>query len=106
MRVPCPSYRLTLDDQEITTSVASRLLRLTLTEYRLQESDQLDIVLADPQHNLAIPERGGKLHVWLGWKDAGLIHKGHFIVDEIEYSGPPDTLTLRDRPRAHGTQLA
>ncbi len=97
MRVPCPSYRLTLEDQEITASVASRLLRLTLTEYRLQEADQLDIVLADPQHTLAIPERGGKLHVWLGWKDTGLIHKGHFTVDEIEYSGPPDTLTVRAR---------
>ncbi len=97
MQVLCPQYRIIVKEEDITAQVATRLVRLTLTECRIEESDQLDIVLTDAHGELALPERGVTLHVWLGWAHIGLVHKGHFMVDEIEYSGPPDILTIRAR---------
>ncbi|MDV2451169.1 contractile injection system protein, VgrG/Pvc8 family, partial [Xanthomonas hortorum] len=35
--------------------------------------------------------------VALGWKATGLVDKGTFIVDEVEYSGAPDIITVRAR---------
>ncbi len=37
------------------------------------------------------------LRVFLGWQATGLVDKGTFIVDEVEYGGLPDQITLRAR---------
>nr|WP_244149797.1 phage late control D family protein [Xenorhabdus thuongxuanensis] len=72
-------------------------MSLTLTDNRGFEADQLDIELDDSNGKLALPKRGTKLSLRLGWQGEVLIHKGTFIVDEIEYSGAPDKITVRAR---------
>ncbi|WP_230939921.1 contractile injection system protein, VgrG/Pvc8 family [Xanthomonas translucens] len=44
-----------------------------------------------------MPRRGVTLTVAIGWKDSGLVEKGTFEVDEVEYSGSPDVITIRAR---------
>jgi len=97
MTYPIPVFKITLDDQDITAKFAPRLVSLTLTECRGEESDQLDITLTDADGRLAIPPRGARIKVQIGWADAGLVDKGMFTVDEVEHSGTPDQLTLRAR---------
>ncbi|MBB4591859.1 hypothetical protein FHR61_001992 [Xanthomonas arboricola] len=46
---------------------------------------------------MALPKRGVRLAVALGWKATGLVDKGVFVVDEVEYSGAPDIITVRAR---------
>jgi len=92
-----PVWRVTLDGQDITGRIEPRLIQLAITECRSGEADQLDIALSDHDGALDIPSRGVRLRVFLGWDDAGLVDKGTFLVDEVEYSGPPDRITLRAR---------
>ncbi|MHA3359396.1 phage late control D family protein [Yersinia enterocolitica] len=92
-----PDFMLTLNQQDITQNIRDRLLSLSLTDNRGFEADQLDIELDDADGQLAMPERGAVLSVFLGWKGSALIGKGDFIVDEVEHHGAPDTLTIRAR---------
>ncbi|MGX2065533.1 contractile injection system protein, VgrG/Pvc8 family, partial [Xanthomonas axonopodis pv. cassiae] len=73
------------------------LLDLTLTECRGGEADQLDLRFHDHDGKMALPKRGVRLAVALGWKATGLVDKGTFIVDEVEYSGAPDIIAVRAR---------
>lgn len=97
-----PDFRVTLEGQDLTDRMRPRLISLRLSEKRGGEADQLDIVLDDSDGRLAIPPEGAVLTVQLGWKrgsevSVGLVDKGRFIVDEVEHSGPPDTVTIRAR---------
>lgn len=96
-RVARPLFRLALDGQDITRRLEDRLESLILTDNRGFEADQLDVTLLDHDGQLAIPRRGVKLSLALGWSDTGLVDKGTYIVDEVEHRGSPDKLTLRAR---------
>ena len=102
MAYPKPAFKVTLDEQDVTGKIASRLVSMTLAECRGEDSDQLDIVLNDSDGLLAFPRLGARINVQIGWADTGLVDKGVFTVDEIEYSGAPDLLTLRARTATAG----
>lgn len=92
-----PAFRVTIEDKDITAIVSPRLISLSLTLCRGDESDQLDIALDDSDGKLAMPPRGAQISVALGWQSTGLVDMGKFTVDEVEHSGAPDTITLRAR---------
>lgn len=92
-----PAWRVVLDGQDLTERLRPRLLELTLTENRGGEADQLDLTIHDHDGRMALPRRGVELTVAIGWKDAGLVDKGRFRVDEVEHSGAPDVITIRAR---------
>lgn len=96
-----PAFSVIVHDKQgkknITQLVSDRLISLTLSDNRGFEADQLDISLSDHDGALPIPSRGAELEVAIGWKNQPLVEKGRFTVDEIEFSGAPDTLTLRAR---------
>ncbi|MCG7375220.1 phage late control D family protein [Pseudomonas luteola] len=94
---PVAIYKLTVDGTDISNLIAPRLISLDLTDNRGLEADQLSIVLSDHDGLLAIPPRGAKVRLWLGWNTTGLVDKGTYIVDETEHSGAPDVLSIRAR---------
>jgi len=91
-----PAFRLTVDGVNISDAVRPRLNSLTLTEKRGDEADQLEIVLSDTDGALAFPRPQAAISLALGLGD-DLVEKGRFTVDEFEWSGPPDALTIRAR---------
>ena len=112
------TYRLSLEGSELglgapvtlteairrqfVEAIGPRLLSLSLTEKRGGEADQLDIQLHDHDGRLTIPTPGQVLALQLGWEAGsevpiGLVDKGRFKVDEAEWSGPPDIVTIRAR---------
>lgn len=96
-----PAFALTLDGQDITSKINPRLVSLTLTEARENAVDELTITIDDSDGRVAIPRKGVKITLQLGWHGAGsatsLVDKGSFIVDEVEHEGAPDVLVLRAR---------
>ncbi|WP_340610814.1 phage late control D family protein [Xenorhabdus bharatensis] len=92
-----PVYILSAGDDNINARIQKRLMSLTLTDNRGFEADQLDIELDDSDGQLVLPRRGTTLSLHLGWQGEVPVHKGQFIVDEIEYSGAPDKITVRAR---------
>ncbi|MCL7930450.1 phage late control D family protein [Halomonas llamarensis] len=100
-----PGYRLNIGGQLITPELNDRLMRLRLTDRRGIDADQLDITLSDHDGRLELPRRGVKLTLAIGWQEEGLVERGIFIVDEVEHSGAPDTLTIRARSADMRQQL-
>ena len=94
---PVPTFRLTVDGNDIAMKVSPRLMNLDLTDNRGVEADQLTITLSDHDGLLSIPPKGAVLRLWLGWSDTGLVDKGTYTVDETEHSGAPDVLSIRAR---------
>jgi phage protein D len=92
-----PDLSLTLQGNNITQNIRTRLLSLTLTDNRGFEADQLDIELDDSDGLMVMPQRNAVLSLALGWQGSQLTHKGRFTVDEVEHRGAPDTLTIRAR---------
>jgi len=94
---PQPEYRMTLDGKDITQNLSGRLISLSITDNRGFEADELQLELDDSDGLLALPAKGAKLRVSLGWKGEGVMHQNVFTVDELEHSGAPDVLSIRAR---------
>ena len=118
MRGALADYRLSLEGRDLSplagnpfseilrdhfrATISPRLISLSLSEKRGGEADCLDIVLHDHDGKLEIPQPGAVLALQLGWARGsevpiGLVDKGRFKVDEAEWSGPPDIVTIRAR---------
>ena len=100
-RSPRATYRLFVDGN-LFTLAEPRLVSLTLTEKRGGEADQLDVVLDDTDRKLVLPRKGVEMKLELGWEAGrgagrGLVDKGRFTVDQVEWGGPPDLVTIRAR---------
>ncbi|WP_137936094.1 phage late control D family protein [Chitinivorax sp. B] len=92
-----PAYAIRVNGKDINQVLNQRLISLTLADNRGFDVDQLDITLDDSDGLLAMPPRGAKLTLAIGWAGQPLVDKGSYIVDEVEHSGPPDMLTIRAR---------
>lgn len=94
---PQPLCLLIVDGKDITHAIEKRLISISLTDNRGMDADALDISLSDHDGALAIPPRGARIDLWLGWTTSGLVYKGSYTVDETEHSGAPDVLSIRAR---------
>lgn len=100
---PIPIYKLIVDGQDITPKIAggdgqrSRLIKLSLTDKRGGDADELTLELSDHDGALEIPPKGAKVSLWLGYQHSGLVDRGTYTVDEVSHSGPPDKLSIKCR---------
>lgn len=99
-----PIWKLAADGADITGACAKRLLSLTVTDEAGIASDTIAIVLDNRDLAIAAPRKGAKLDCWMGYEDSGLVHEdsglvhmGLYVVDEVEASGPPHTLTINGK---------
>ena len=90
-----PAYRILADQRNVTAAIRDRLLSLTLTDEAGYQSDTVELRLDDRDGKIALPRKGVRLEVLLGYEETGLAEMGVYAVDEVELSGPPDTLTIR-----------
>lgn len=97
MEHKAPSYRLVVNGTNITPRVNGRLIDLTLDETPGDEADTLSLTLSDHDGLLEIPPKGAEIQLAFGWQGRALIDKGLFIVDQSDFSGPPDTITITAR---------
>lgn len=93
--VKTPVCILTVDNKPLNDLIVQRIISVSLTDNRAKEADQLDIVLDDHDGKLELPKRGVKINCQLGFKGEPLTDKGDFIVDEVEWAGTPDTITIK-----------
>ena len=92
-----PQFRITADGNDITNLINDRLLLLRTTDKPGLESDEFELRIDARDGNVALPARGALLEVHLGYAGQPLSHLGRYTVDEVELSGPPDTLVIRGK---------
>jgi len=95
--VPKYSYLIQYNGKNVTGDLAPMLLSLNYTDRVEGSADEVELRLDDTDgrfRNAWLPERGDSLVITLG--NAGVsVNCGTFEVDEVEYEGPPNTLTIR-----------
>lgn len=91
-----PEYKIEANNQDVTDTIARRLISFTLQDNEGLESDSLEIVLDDRDNAIAVPPNGCELKVFIGYWETGLVYKGLFIFDgDIGIDGPPDKMVIR-----------
>lgn len=92
-----PEFRLVADGKDITTLINDRLLMLRTSDKPGMESDEFELRIDDRDQAVALPARGAHIEVFLGRSGSALARLGRYTVDEIELSGPPDSLVIRGK---------
>ena len=92
-----PTYRIIADGKDITALINDRLLMLRISDKPGMESDEFELRIDDRDQAVALPARGGRLEVLLGYEGQALKRMGAYTVDEVQVSGPPDELTIRGK---------
>lgn len=108
-----PVWRLLANQQDITRTIADRLVSIRYTDAAGLDSDVLEIQLTDHDKNnpVRLPPTGAELDFSIGYEGGTVRRVGIFVVDEIEISGPPSEMTIRaraapfDQSRGGKTQL-
>ncbi len=91
-----PAFHIVVDGhQDATAAIRERLLSLRVSDEEGYRSDAVEIRLDDRGGTVELPRRGAELEVELGYEESGRVPMGRYTVDEVEISGPPDTLTIR-----------
>jgi phage protein D len=89
-----PTFKLTVSGSDITSDVSSRLVQIEWTDGVEERSDVFTVTLHDADNRLAVPKKGAKIELAVGYNGA-LQKVGSYSVDEAEIEGPPDKLTVR-----------
>ena len=97
-----PAWTITADGTDVSARLADYLLTLRVTDRAGMESDDLELTVADPRAEIALPRLGAVLAVSLGYKSSGLVAMGSYTVDTVELSNPPRQMQIR----GHAAELS
>jgi len=92
-----PTFQIVADGKDITALINDRLILLRTSDKPGMESDEFELRIDDRAQAVALPSRGAKIEVMLGYAGQALARLGSYTIDEIEVTGPPDTITLRGK---------
>lgn len=93
-----PVWHLILQGKDITERITPYVLSCTYTDPLEGEAAEIDITLEDKDDwwkDAWLPQKGDTVSLALGYEGERLLECGEFQLDELEFSGPPDTVTIR-----------
>lgn len=97
-KVKRPIFRVTYTGRDITEDVSPLALRVRYVDYDHGRADELDITLEDRNRLWQgewYPGKGDEVELKIGYEDQELLPCGAFEIDEIELSGPPDSVIIK-----------
>lgn len=93
-----PYLEVTYNGKNISADILPYVISATYTDKVEGESDDISLTMEDTDglwRNEWYPVKGDKIRLRFGAKDGAIMDSGEFEVDEIEFTGPPDTVTLK-----------
>lgn len=97
-KVKIPLWTLVYEGKDIAERISPYVLSTTYTDHLSGEADELEIVLEDRDNRWKgawMPQKGDRVTLRLGYSGEKMLEAGEFQVDEVEYNGPPDTVTIK-----------
>jgi phage protein D len=92
-------WDLTYAGVNISARISPYVLSVTYTDNLAGEADDLEVVIENKDGrwmNGWMPEKGDLLQPTLGYRDEHpRLDAGEFQIDEVEFNGPPDTVSIR-----------
>lgn len=92
-----PAFKIVANGSDITAKINDRLLLIRTIDKPGASSDDFELRIDDRDGGVSLPKRGAKMEVHLGYAGQKLKLIGTYTVDEIEVSGPPDTIVIRSK---------
>lgn len=92
-----PYMKVLYNGVNITADITKYLLSLTYSDKVEGESDEVTMKLEDVDgrwRDAWYPEKGAKLDVTIGYP-GNLLSCGVFEIDQLDFDGPPDTVTIK-----------
>lgn len=98
-----PALRISVNGANVTGVFLPRVSSVTITDTAGIQSDTAEITLTDhlPIARLELPPAGAEIEIALGYAFSAQI-VGTYIADEVEVSGPPDSMRITAYAAAHG----
>ena len=96
--VPVPQAKIFYNHKNITDYISPDVLSVSYTDNEHGQSDEIDIKIQDKDHlwkSNWYPTKGDTVNISVGYEGQTLIDGGAFEIDELEISGPPDTMNIR-----------
>lgn len=90
-------YRLIYAGSDITADITPFLVQLSYTDYLSGKTDELTFSVEDSDKLWRTswrPQKKDVIEAFIGY-DNNLVNCGTFEVDQIDFSGPPDQVTIR-----------
>lgn len=85
-------------DRDITRSIAPYVTTLSYADKEHGGSAELNLTVEDSHgrwRDAWFPEKGDTIEAWMGYEGSDLLPCGSYQVDEVELSGPPDTVQIK-----------
>ncbi|EJF2226915.1 phage late control D family protein [Salmonella enterica] len=98
--VRTPVFTLHYNNRDITHDVTAYVTSVTFTDKLSGETDELEVELEDSiqkWRDAWYPGMTDTLSLQMGYVGEKLTDCGQFSIDEIELSGPPDSVSIRGR---------
>lgn len=92
-----PMFQIFANGIDITAVINDRMLLIRTIDKPGDSSDDFELRIDDRDGAVTLPKRGAKLKVYLGYQGQKLSLIGTYTVDEVEVSGPPDTVVIRSK---------
>mgnify|MGYP001810489578 CR=1 FL=1 len=89
-----PAFKVLAGGSDITALINDRLISIKTTDEAGFRSDTCTIELDDRDGLFALPRKGAKLDIYLGYEETGISKVGIYTVDEISLTGFPETLSI------------
>lgn len=93
-----PQWILVYEGKDITARISPYVLSASYTDHLSGEADEIEIVIENRDQrwlNEWLPQKGDQVALRFGYMGDALMEAGEFQVDEVEYNGPPDTVTIK-----------
>ena len=89
-----PDSRIIVEGLDVTITVHKRLMSLTMVDNRGFDADTMTMQIDDSDSAVNLPRMGARVTIWLGFKSDGLRNFGEYIIDSVEHSGAPDSISI------------
>lgn len=86
-----PILLVTVDGQPVASPFFSRLVELKLRDEEGDAVDSLNLKFDDADNAVALPRKGARIGVRLGYKETGVVDKGLFQVETTPIEGDVET---------------
>lgn len=96
--VPAARWLVQYEGQDVSDDISRTVLSIEYTDHLAGKSDELTLTVADREGRWREgwwPSSGDRLFVRFGYEGGSLLDAGEFSIDEIELSGPPDSVSIR-----------
>lgn len=93
-----PNWQLIYNGVDYAPKINPYCLSVCYTDPLEGEAAEVEIALEDKDDwwkNEWLPQKGATITLRIGYEGEPLLQCGEFQLDELEFSGPPDTVTIR-----------